>query len=89
MHYFSPLVVDNFTSASKLFARTLQISGTCLSVSNNLCGNLVWSLEWPIKFDEKFRIFSVAFFVSDFNILSYALDNFNFKLLFLNGEKLL
>ena len=38
----------------KLFANALQRFATCLSVDNNLCGQLVSSLEWPIMFDDKF-----------------------------------
>ena len=30
--------------------------------------------EFPIKFDERFKVISVPFFISDFNILSCELD---------------
>ena len=41
-----------------------------ISVNNNLCGKLVSSLELPFKFDEKFNVTSVPFFIADFNLLS-------------------
>ena len=48
-------------------------------VNNNLCGKLVLSLELPFKFDERFRVTSVPFFIADFNLLSFEWDNFTFK----------
>ena len=44
-------------------------------VNNILYGKLVpWS-EFPIKFDEKFKVTSVPFFIPDFNLISCELDN--------------
>ena len=51
-------------------------------VNNNFCEKLVSSLELPIKFDERFKVTSVPFFMSDFNLLSYELDNFTFNALY-------
>ena len=52
---------------------------TCVSVNNSLFRKLVSSLEFPIKFDERFKVTSALFFIEDFNLLSCKLDNFNFK----------
>ena len=51
-------------------------------VNNNFCEKLVSSLELPIKLDERFKVTSVPFFMSDFNLLSYELDNFTFNALY-------
>ena len=67
--------------AYELFAKTLQILRTYVSVNNNLCGKLVLSLESPVTFDERFRVTSVVFFIPDFNLLAYELGNATFKLL--------
>ena len=72
---------QNFILADEPFAKALRIFGTCVLVNKNLCGKLVLSLELPIKFDEKFKITSVPFFITDFNLLSCELDNFTFKVL--------
>ena len=47
---------------------------------NNLCGKLVFSLEQPITFDERFKVTSVPFLVPNFNLLSCELDNFTLHL---------
>ena len=67
--------------AYELYAKTLQILRTYVSVNNNLCGKLVLSLESPITFDERFRVTSVVFFIPDFNLLACELGNATFKLL--------
>ena len=59
----------------------LKLNITCVLLNNNLCGKLVSSLERPIKFDERFKFTSVPFFIVDFNLLSYELDNFTFSVL--------
>ena len=38
---------------------------SCLSVNDNLCGKLVSSLEFPIKFDERFKVTSLTFFIAE------------------------
>ena len=43
---------------------------------------LVSSLEFPIKFVEKFKVTSVPFFIPDFDLLSCKLDNFTFNVLY-------
>ena len=69
-------VFESFISADGPFAKTLQIFETCVSVNNNFCGKLISLLEFPIKFDERFKVASVPFFIVDFNLLSCELDNF-------------
>ena len=41
-----------------------------VSVSNNLCGKLISSLEFPTKFDERFKVTLVQFLIPDFKLLS-------------------
>ena len=72
-------VFENFILADEPFAKALQIFETCVSVNNILCRKLFSSSEFPIKFDERIRVTSVTFFISDFNLLSCELDNFKFK----------
>ena len=45
-----------FILAGELFAKALWSFETCPSVSNNLCGKLVSSLESLIISDESFRV---------------------------------
>ena len=45
----------------------LQIFETYVSVNNISCEKLVSSLEFPIKFDERFKVMSVPFCILDFN----------------------
>ena len=52
----------------------------CVLVNNNLCGKLVSLLEFPIKFDERFKVGPVPILIADFNLLSCELDNFTFNL---------
>ena len=61
--------------------KTLGILETCISISNKLYGKLVSSLEFRIKFHERFKVTSVSFFIPDFNLLSCELNNFTFKVL--------
>ena len=63
-------------SVDKLFAKALRRSATCLLVNNNLCRNVVSSLEWTIIVDDN------HFFIANFNLLSCEFDNFTFKLLY-------
>ena len=56
--------------SGKTFAKTLQIFQTCVLLDNRLCGKLVSSLEFPIKFDGRFKVTLVPFFIPDFNFLS-------------------
>ena len=50
------LLIVYFLLANKPFAKTLRIFETCISVINSLWGKLVSSLEFPIKFDERFKV---------------------------------
>ena len=61
---------ENFILADEPFAKALRIFQTCVSVSNILCGQLVLSLEFPIRFDERFKVTSAPFFIPDFNLLN-------------------
>ena len=45
-------------------------------------GKLVSTLEFPIKFDEAFKVTLVSFVIADFNLLSCELDNAAFKVLY-------
>ena len=72
-------VFESFISADGPFAKTLQIFETCVSVNNNFCGKLISLLEFPIKFDERFKVASVPFFIPNFSFLSCELDSFTFK----------
>ena len=42
----------------------MQSFETCVSVNNDLCEKLATSLEFLIKFDERFNVTSVPFFYS-------------------------
>ena len=57
--------------ADKPFSKALRIFEICVSVNNNLCGKIVSSLEYLIKFDERFKITSVPFL---FQILTYSVN---------------
>ena len=74
-------IFENFILADESFAKALHIFETCVSVNNNLGGKLV-SLEFPIKFDERFKV-TFPFFDADFSFLSDEWDNFTFKVLYL------
>ena len=69
-------VFDNFTLANELFAKVLWSFETCVLVNNNSCGKLTTT------FDEIFKVTSVLFFIPDFNLLSYNLDNITFNVLY-------
>ena len=60
---------ENFILADQPFAKALKIFETFVSVNNNLCGKLVSWLEFPIKFDERFKVTSVSFFITYFNAI--------------------
>ena len=56
-------VFDIFILADELFAKTLRSLKACVLVNNNSCGKLVSSLEWPVTFDERFKLSWVQFFI--------------------------
>ena len=74
-------VFDNFILANEPFAKTFPSLETCVLVNNNLCRKLFSWLEFS-AFDESFKVTSVQYFIPDFNLLSYKLDNFAFKVLY-------
>ena len=47
-----------------------------MSISNNLCGKIISSLEPPVIFDKRF-------FILDFNLVNPELEKFTFELLYL------
>ena len=59
---------DNFILAAKSSGKALWRIATSLSVSNNLCGKLVSSLESTIIFGEIFKVSSVLFFGPNFKL---------------------
>ena len=73
---------DNYILAEELFEKALRSLETCMLVNNNLSGKLFSSLESPITFEEIFKVTLVPFFFPHFNLLSYELDNFAFKVLY-------
>ena len=75
-------VFDNFILVKKLFTKALRILETCVLVSNNLCGKLFSSAESLAKFDERFKVTLVPFFIADLNSLSCELGNFTFNVLY-------
>ena len=75
-------VFDNFIFAEELFAKALRSLKICALVNNNLWGKLFSSLESPIIFDQRFKVTCLPFFIADFNLLSYELDNFTLKVLY-------
>ena len=64
-------VYEDFILADEPFTKALRISQTCVIVNNNLHEKLVSSLEFPITFNERFKVTSVAFFIVDLNYLLY------------------
>ena len=75
------LFYDNRILADELFAKALQSLEILVLVRNNLCRKLVSSLELSIKFDERFKVISIPFFILNFHLLSCELGNFTFKVL--------
>ena len=69
-------------AADEPFSKALQVFETCVSVNNILCGKLVSSLEFPIKFHERFKVTSVPFFIPDFTLLRFELEYFKFNTLY-------
>lgn len=59
-----------------MFEKALQRLATCLSVRENFCGKLVWSLKLSIIIDDSFKVIPVVFFVADFNISVCESDKF-------------
>ena len=72
----------NFILVDGLFPKALRSLETFVSVNNNLCQKLLSSLELPITFHERLKVTLVSIFVRDFNLWSWKLDNFRFKVLY-------
>ena len=72
-------VFNYFILTDEPFEKSLEGLKTCVSVDNNLFGKLILSLESAI--DGRFKVTLTTFFISDFNLLSWELDNFTFKVL--------
>ena len=47
-------VFENFILADEPFVKVLKLFETWVLVNNNLCGKLVFPLDFPIKFDGRF-----------------------------------
>ena len=75
-------VFENFVLSDELLRKGFQSVETCLSVTNTLCGKLVSSLVSSITNDESFKLTLILRFIPDFNLISYKLVNFTFKLLY-------
>ena len=60
---------EDFILADEPFAKVLQIFETRVLVNNNWSGKVVSSLEFPIKFAERFKLTSVTFFYSRFELI--------------------
>ena len=69
-------VFETFILADEPFAKPLRIFETCASVANNLCGKLVPSLEFLIKFHERFKVTSIPFSIADFNLFKLWIRQF-------------
>ena len=63
-------VFENVAVAGEPFAKALRIFETCVLVDKNLWRQLFLSLELPIKFDERFKVTPVPFFIAGFSLLS-------------------
>ena len=61
--------------------RFIQVLEACVSLNYNRCGELISSLEFSIQFDERFKVISERFFIGDYNLLSFELDDLIFKVL--------
>ena len=75
-------VFDIFILADETFATALRALETCALVNNNLNEKLFESLELPIIFYERFKVTWLPFLIPDFNLLSWKLDNFSFRVLY-------
>ena len=56
------------------FAKALRIFESCVLVNNSLCRKVVSWLELPLKFDERFKVISVPFFIANCNLLRCELE---------------
>ena len=56
-------VFENFISADERFGKALRIFENCVWVNNISCEKLNWSLDIQIKFNERFKVTLVPFFI--------------------------
>ena len=70
-------VFDNFILAQEPFAKVLQSLKTCVLGNDNLCAKLVSTLESLTTPDKGFKVTSVPFFISNFNLLCCNVDTFH------------
>ena len=75
-------VFDIFVLADEAFATALRAIETCALVNNNLNEKLFESLELQIIFYERFKVTWIPFLIPDFNLSSWKLDNFSFRVLY-------
>ena len=73
---FDNWVFENLISTDYLLANALRILETCLSVNNNSCEKLVWSLDSPIMLGDNAITTSFSSVIADFTLLSCEFDNF-------------
>ena len=66
-------VFDNFVVADELLAKVLGGLKIWVLFNNNFWENLIPLLQPPIRFNERFNVTSVTFFVPDVNLLSCEL----------------
>ena len=81
-HILERWAFDNFILDRKPFAKVLWSLKTCVVANYNLCGKLISSLESPNKFDKRFKVTVMPFFIPDFNLLICKLEKFTFKVLY-------
>ena len=62
---------DNFILAEEQFEKALRSLKTCVLINDSLFEKLFSPLEWPIIFDERFKVTPVPFFIANFNLLSW------------------
>ena len=75
-------VFENFILADESVANALRTFENCVSINKNLCGKLMSSLEFPIKFDERLEDWKFrTIFISYFDFLTCQLPKFTFNVL--------
>ena len=75
-------VFYNFISADELLAKILLSLKTCVSVNSSFCGKLVLQLDSPTKVGKRFKVTLRPSLIHEFNLSSFELDNFKFKVLY-------